>query len=383
MRKAGDQLRITAQLIEAKGGTHLWSQTYDRSFLDIFKIQDEIARNVSQSLRVALNSGPVKDEARLSSVQTHNLLLEGHYFERHNNKDDLEKAIGLYKEAIQLEPSHAMAWVRLGSAHSRLGENFGSMKDVAEARWAVEQALRIDPKLPDAHAARASLLKVFDWDWQGAAAEYRRANELSPDPHRYDVGLAGIGLLFGRTDESIAAKRLALGRDPLSVNALHELGNDLYVAGRYEEASTALRKVIELDPSFASVRAYLGTALMLQGQPQQALAIVEQEPDVSWKSSVLPLVYLSLGRRQESDDALAALERDFAPIAAFQIAQAHAYRGETSTALDWLERAYRERDSGLQWTKVDPLLQRALQGEPRYQAFLVKLKLDGDGRFLR
>ena len=166
------------------------------------------------------------------------------------------------------------------------------------------------------------------------------------------------------------------------MNALHGLGNDLYVAGRYEEAASALRKVIELDPSFASVRAYLGTALLLQGQPQQALAVVEQEQDYLWKSTVLPLVYWSLGRRQESDDAMSALERDFAPIAAFQIAQAHAYRGETGAALDWLDRAYRERDSGLQWTKVDPFL-RALRGEPRYEALLVKLKLDSDGRFLR
>jgi len=383
VRKHDNQLRITAQLIEARGGTHLWSQTYDRSSLDIFKVQDEIARNVSQALRVALNSGRVKEEAHPSNVRTHNLLLEGHYFENHSNKEDLEKAIRLYKEAIQLEPNHAMAWVRLASAYTRLGEFFGSVKDVAEARAAVDQALRIDPKLADAHAARATLLKMIDWNWEGAAAEYRRANELSPDPHRYDVGLAGIGLLFGRVDDSIAAKRLALDRDPLSVNALHALGTDLYVAGRYEEAASALRKVIELDPSFASVRTFLGTALLLQGQPQQALAVVEHEPDPSWKSIVLPLVYWSLGRRQESDDAMAALERDLAPIASFQIAQAHAYRGETSAALDWLERAYRERDTGVQWARVDPILQRALRGEPRYQAFLVKLKLDGDGRFLR
>ena len=383
VRKAGDQLRITAQLIEAKGGTHLWSQTYDRSFLDIFKVQDEIARKVSQALRVALNVGRTKDEARPSNVLTHNLLLEGHYFENHSNKDDLEKAIRLYKQAIQLEPNHAMAWVRLASAHTRLVEFFGSMKDVAEARGAVEQALRIDPKLAEAHAARAFMLKTFDWDWQGAAAEYRQANKLSADPHRYDAGLAAIGLLFGRVDESIAAKRLALDRDPLSVTAMHTLGIDLYVAGRYEEAASALRKVTELDPSFASVRSFLGTALLLQGQPQQALALVEQEPDPSYKSSVLPLVYWSLGRRQESDDAMTALKRDFAPVAAFQIAQAHAFRGETGAALDWLERAYRERDSGVQWTRVDPLLRRALRDEPRYQAFLVKLKLDGDGLFLR
>ncbi|MEO6408178.1 MAG: tetratricopeptide repeat protein, partial [Burkholderiaceae bacterium] len=238
-------------------------------------------------------------------------------------------------------------------------------------------------KLAEAHAARAFMLKTFDWDWQGAAAEYRRANKLSADPHRYDAGLAGIGLLFGQVDESIAAKRLALDRDPLSVTAMHALGIDLYVAGRYEEAASALRKVIELDPSFASVRSFLGTALLLQGQPEQALALVEQEPDPSYKSSVLPLVYWTLGRRQESDDAMTALKRDFAPVAAFQIAQAHAFRGETGAALDWLERAYRERDSGVQWIKVDPLLRRGLRDEPKYQAFLVKLKLDGDGLFLR
>jgi TolB-like protein len=108
VRKHDNQLRITAQLIEARGGTHLWSQTYDRSSIDIFDVQDEIARNVSQALRVALNSGRVKEEAHPSDVRTYNLLLEGHYFENHSNKEDLEKAIRLYKEAIQLDP--VMRW---------------------------------------------------------------------------------------------------------------------------------------------------------------------------------------------------------------------------------------------------------------------------------
>jgi len=382
VRKSGDELRVTAQLIRAKDGTHQWSQTYSRDLRGIFKVQDEIARTVAQALSVELHTGPGKDEGRPSSVLAYNLFLEGSYFGKNSNKADLAKAIGLYKQAIQVEPNYAMAWVRLANAHAVLGETFGSDRDVAEARAAIERSLQIDPNLAAAHAVKGSLLRSFDWDWQGAATEYRRAIELSADPHRYDVDLTGLGLLFGRIDESIAAKQLSLERNPMSVGLRHSLGYDLYFAGRYQEAANAFRKVSELSPSFESAKAFLATTLIFQGRNGEALDAVEQEPDDAWKASLLPIVYWSLGRRQESDEAMARLENHFASQAAFQIAEAHAYRGEIDLSLEWLERAYTQRDSGLQWTKVDPLLGN-LRRDPRYQGFLVKMKLDGDRHFTR
>ena len=382
VRRSGDELRVTAQLIRAKDGTHQWSQTYSRDVRSIFKVQDEIARTVAQALSVELRTGPSTDEGRPSSVVAYNLFLEGNYFATHNNKADLAKAIGLYKQAIELEPDYAMAWVRLADAHSVLGETFGSNRDVIEARAAIERALQIDARLAAAHVVRGNLLRSFDWDWQAAATEYLRAKELSLDPHRYDVALAAIGLLFGRIDESIAAKQLALERNPLSAGARASLGMDLYYAGRYNEAASVLRKVSELVPSYSLAKSLLATTLIFQGRNREALDAVQQEPDDAWRASVLPVAYWSLGKRVESNQAMTRLVTNFSSQAAFQIAEAYAYRGEIDLSLEWLEKAYSQRDSGLQWTKVDPLLSN-LRNEPRYRAFVVKMKLDGDGKFSR
>jgi hypothetical protein len=136
--------------------------------------------------------------------------------------------------------------------------------------------------------------------------------------------------------------------------------------------------VTDLSPSYAGNRALLATALLFQGKEREALHAVDQEPDDAWKASVLPLVYWGLGRRQDSDAALAQLKNNFASAAAFQISAAHAFRGEVAPAIEWLETAYTQRDSGLQWIKVEPL-PRNLHGDPRYQALVVKMKLDGDG----
>lgn len=378
VRRSGDQLRITAQLINARDGTQQWSQTYSRGAGSIFEVQDEIARTVAESLQVALSGGPAIGESRPASVQTYNLLLQGLYFERRNNRDDLNTAIKLYKEAIELEPSYALAWARQGNAHALLAANFGSMDDIGKAREATERALTIDPNLAEAHGTRAFILRAFDWDWRASDAEYRRAQMLSPDPSKHASAVAGMDLKFGRPDAAIAATKIALDRDPLSVGRHFGLGYALYFAGRYAEAVNAFRKVSEMSPTYGSVRALLGTCLLLQGKSEEALSAVESERDDAWRLSVLPVVYWSLGRKPESDAAMVALVKHHAAGAAFNIAQAYAYRGEIDFALDWLEKAYLQHDSGLTWSKVDPLLDN-LHGDPRYQAFLVKMKLDGDG----
>jgi TolB-like protein/class 3 adenylate cyclase/Flp pilus assembly protein TadD len=375
VRKSGSEVRITAQLIRAEDGAHIWSQTYNRDLKDIFKVQDDIARTVAHALQAALRSGGRPDSPP-SNTQAYNLLLEGDFFAKRWTKADIEKAIELYKEAIKLEPNYARAWVNLGDAYSVLG--FFGLAKVAEAREAVDHALRIDPDLPMAYAARGSILKYFDWDWLGAEAAYRRASELSPDDGWMDESLASIGWMFGQIDKSIAAHRRRLERDPLSANSLWGLGLDLFMAGRYEEAAGAFRKVSELNSSYASAKAFLAMTLLFQGKKSEALTAVEQEPDQSWRFITAPMVYWDLGRRRDSDAALSQLENSYADSAAYQIGEAHAYRGEVDAAFDWLERAYRQHDPGMTWTKVDPVL-RNLHSDPRYHALLVKLKLDGDG----
>ena len=371
VRKSGDRVRITAQLIRAQDGAHIWSRIYDRSLSDIFQVQDEIAGTVAQSLRVAMQSNAGHGKAP-PNTQAYNLLLEGDYFLNRTTKPDTEHAIGLYKKAIALDPNYARAWAKLADAYGLLG--FFGLADIEGQREAIAQALRADPDLPEAHSAQGYMLKYYEWDWPGAEAAFRRADQLSGE-HRIGGAVASIGWMFGRIDESIAAHRRSLERDPLSAESYWGLGLDLFIAGRYQEAEAAFRKVSDLSPSHASAKALLALVLLYQDRASEALAALDQEPDPSWKALVSPIIYWRLSRREDSDAALEHLEKGYAATSAYQIAEVHAYRGEPDASFEWLERAYRQRDPGMTWIKVDPLLQN-LRKDSRYQAFLVRMKLD-------
>jgi adenylate cyclase len=376
VRKSGQALRITAQLIRATDGVHVWSQTYDRRLSDIFKIQDDVAGTVAQALQVALNADIAHPKRHQSNTDAYNLLLEADFFSARETKADTEKAIELYKGAIKLDPNYALAWASLGNAYGGL-PFFGSEsipEDIAKARDAVDHALRLDPNLPFAHLARAGILEIFDWDWRGAEAEYARARELDPGDSSIDADLAQLAATFGRLDEAIAASRRDLARDPLSTWGLWHLGWELFAANRYEEAAGTFRRVSELNPSYASAKAMLAVTLLFQGKKTEALAAVEQEPDEAWRFSISPIVYWDLGKRDESDAALSHLEKKYAAGSAYNIAEMRAYRGEINAAADWLDRAYRQRDPGMVWVKIDPML-RNLHSNPRYKALLIRLKL--------
>jgi adenylate cyclase len=378
VRRAGGALRITAQLIRASDGTHIWSQTFDRSESDIFRTQDEIATTVAQALNVALDLGGAKANSRPPNLQAHNLVLEGDFFRKRSTKADNEHAIRLYKEAIELEPNYALAWVRLGDAYGQSAFTaWGSpSEDLASGRAAIDQALRIDPNLAAAHASHAWYLRTFDWDWQGGDAACRRARELDSGPP--DLVCYAYAWPFGRLDEMIAVFRRQLAHDPLSTTAYWNLGSLLGLARRYAEAAEVFHKVLELNPSSAGAKAAIALTLLYQGKKAEALHLAEQEPDERFRSAVLPIVYWELGRRSDSDRALSHFESTYTDAAAYDVAALHAYRGEVDAAFAWLDRAYRQRDAGMQGVKVDPLLDN-LRGDPRYHAWLVKMKLEGDG----
>ena len=294
-------------------------------------------------------------------------------------KADMEKAIERYKQAIKLDPNYALAWANLGNAYHSLGffgsESISIAENATKARDAVDQALRIDPNLPRAHQVRAGILIEFDWDWQSAEAEYRRAIELDPDSQSLADSLASIGWMFGRIDDTIAADRRSLERNPLSASSHLNLGFTLFTAGRLEEAASAFRRVSELSPSHAGAKAFLAATLLFQGKKSEALTVVEQEPDEARRFCVSPIVYWDLGRRAESDAALSHLEKTHALGFAYNIAQMYAYRGEVDAAFAWMERAFRQRDAAMAGIKVDPML-RNLHADPRYQELLVRMKLD-------
>ena len=376
VRKSGATLRITAQLIRAADGTHLWSQTYDRSLADIFKVQDEIAGTVAQALHAALNTG-IAGAHEAPSVEAHNLLLQGNFFLDRTTKRDTEKALSLYQQAIELDPNYALVWVKLASANmSQAGNGWVPIVEAtARARDYLTRALKIDPNLPSAHSELGWLYLSFDWNWKAAKAEYDLARKLDPNDDNAEETIAWIDAIrYGRLEKTITLAQQHMLRDPLDTAMLGQLGFALYAAGRRSEAEVVWRKLEELNPNYAGGHAWWAIAQVLMGRNTEALATVGKETDEAWRLSASPVVYWALGRRTESDAALNELERKYAAGSAYNIAEMHAYRGEVGPAFDWLARAYRQRDGGMQYLAIDPLLS-GLHADRRWRPLLVKMNL--------
>lgn len=375
VRKAGDELRITAQLIEVATDSHLWSQTYDRRMDNIFAVQDDIAASVAGALKVTLEGGQTST-AQETDLRAYDAYLQGRYFFDRRSKEDLEKAIAYYKQALQIDPGYARAWAGLSQVHERQG-SWGYVpveESYRKARNEAEKALELDPNLAEAHASLGDIMVSYDWDWNGADAAYKRALELEPGNADIVRDAAWPVLALGRFDEAIAVGRRAIELDPLRVESYNNLGFYALYAGRLEEAEASFRKVLELNPQYQSTHAYLGQIYLMQSKLKEALAEMQKEPVPALGVQGLALVYYAEGKRKEADAALAECVEQFQHEAAFQIAETYAYRGETEKAFEWLDRAYNQRDGGLANMKGDPLL-RNLQRDPRWPAFLKKMKL--------
>ena len=375
VRKAGNQLRITAQLIEVATDSHLWSQTYDRQMENIFAVQDDIAASVAGALKVALDGGTTPKTQETNS-EAYNAYLQGRYFLGRRSKEDLEKAIGYYEQALQIDPNYARAWVGLSHVHGTQADSgyVPVEEGYAKARKEVEKALELEPDLAEAHEGMGWIKRNYDWDWTGAEDAYKRALEL--DPANADVvrGAARLEATLGRFDEAIRLDRRAIELDPLRVATYNNLGLDTYYAGRWREAEQAFRKALELNPQYSGAHSKLGRVHLAQSKTEEALAEMQKDPVPFWRGQGLALVYYALGKKKEADAALADYIEKFQNEWAFQIAEIYAYRGETDKAFEWLERAYKQRDGGLTEMKGDPLL-RNIEKDPRYTAFLKKMKL--------
>lgn len=381
VRKSGSALRITAQLIRASDASHLWSQTYERSFDDVFKVQDEIAGTVSAALKVTLSQDLAGRKTRSVDTGAYNQLLQGNYVADHNTRADTEKAIGFYQAALRLDPNYALAWAKLASTslHQASIGWVSIASGTVRAREALQQALDIDPDLAYAHRVRGNLLEEFDWNWSEAASEYQRAFELDPNDLHARIALADLkAIQSGQFDQRIEYSRQALARDPLDTNERWSVGWALLSAGRLQESEGRLRELMELNPTFAGGPSFLGLSLLLMNRYPEALAAVNKESDETFRLSSAPAIYWALGRRTDSDAALGELERKYADTSAFNIAEMHAYRGEFDAAFGWLARAYQQRDPGMEMVKIDPLL-RNLHGDPRFRTVLVKMNLADSG----
>jgi TolB-like protein len=370
VRKAGDHLRITAQLVRADNGFHLWSQTYDRDVRDIFAVQDDIARSVVEQLKITLLGSDAVAPKQVISTEAHNLYLQARYLTDRDGPADLDKAVPLYEQALKLEPTYAPAWAWLAYCHVRrvaqgLDTNgAGFTKATSAARRAIE----LDPQLPEPHIVLAITHLQYDLDWKTAADELARAEALDPNNAQVQQTLGHLNVATGRMSEALAHFRRAVESDPLNLLHSKYLSRALHYSRRPAEAAGVLRHAIGLNAQFPGLHYELGRALLQLGDPQAALAAFEQEADPAWRGFGLPLGYFATHRMHEAQAALAAQAAEPAG-SEFQLAETYAFFGETDKSFEWLGRARSGHDPGIIWSRRDPLF-ASIVNDPRYHAFL-------------
>ena len=377
VRKSGNRLRLTAQLIRAGNGYHVWSQTYNRDLVDVFKVQDEIANAVVQALQISLMGGPLtRQRGGTQNLEAYQLYLRAGDSTNQNSMASLEEARTDLEHATKLDPTFGLAWCSLAMHYAVAAENglIPPQEGFERARRLVQQALQLSPDVSDAHAILSYVKSSYDWDWPGAETEARRALVLDPTNTRAIAFSGALYMTLGRWADADRQLRLALARDPLSPWRNLNLGIELYSAGRYAEAETSFRRVLNLAPAFISGHYYLGKALLAEERAQEALTITQQEVDEGNRLNLLPIVLQAVGRKPDADEALHVLSTKFADDAAFNVAMVYAYRGDRDKALQWLDRAYRQKDLGLVEIVGEPLLKN-LADDPRYKAFLRKMNL--------
>jgi TolB-like protein/Tfp pilus assembly protein PilF len=389
VRKAGRRVRISASLIHGSDGYPIWSESYDRELEDIFAVQDSIARHVVEELRAALlgepneanRTGAIADEVRLAgrgrgaNADAYGLYLEGRHFIDRFTREDVARGADLVRRALALQPDYALAWAALARAHAtQAGYGWTPVEEGFEqARIAAERALALDPDLADALAVLGRVRLVYDGNLAAAEGLYRRALELAPRDTFIVRAAAVLARNAGRLDEAIGLLGPAVENDPLNEPAHFGLALCCYWAGDLEDAEAGFRRARELNPTGAATSFYLAAVQAAQGRLEEAAATLASEPLEIFRLLGAVLLAEAGGSRDTSDAALRELRERFANEAAYQVATAHALRGDRDEAFAWLERAHAQRDSGLAELKPD-VHWKSLRADPRWEAFLERVE---------
>ncbi len=391
VRKAGNRIRVSVQLVQVSDSSHLWSETYDRTLEDIFAVQDDIAQSVVKELRTKLlgeaadsdASGEAKAEVaqaakgRGTDPEAHRLYLLARHIGSRMTPQDVERAIGHLQDALALEPNFSLAWLALSQEYGRQADRgwVPTAGAYARAREALERALALDPNLPDAHARLAMMQMGYDWDWRGAKASCARALELAPEsPHV--LGACGVlAMRLGRFEEAIGHFQRAAALSPLAAAPRRNLAAAQSWLGRFADADASWREALDLAPQASGSRAYRALNLLQWGRGEEALEEAAREPDVTYRLYALAIIHGALEQLPESRAALQELSSVYGDVAAFQVAEALGSRGEMNAAFEWLERAYAQRDGGLSELLPSPWL-RPLHDDPRWAPFVRKIGLE-------
>ncbi len=379
VQKVGEQVRITVQLVSVRDGTPLWGQKFDEQFTNIFAVQDQISEQVARALTLSLSGAEQEllTKRYTENSEAYQLYLKGRYFWNKRTVEGLKKGISYFNEAVEKDPSYALAYAGLADSYSLLSDYDGLLPKQAypQAKKAAMQALELDERLAEAHAALAFIKAAYDWDWPGAESEYGRAIELNPNYETAHQWYAEYLTGMGRHEEAIAEIKRAREINPISliINAVEVWV--LYYARDYDQGIAQGQKVVEMDPQFAEVYEYLKRCYDQKGMYREAIAARQMRRKLAGydaeetaalreaSAATSAGVYWQKRLEQEVEES----RRE--PSTAFEMAEIFAQLGKKDQAFAWLEKAYEERSLMMMYLKVAPNLD-PLRSDPRFADLL-------------
>ena len=385
VRREADKVRIAAQLVQVKDQTPLWARQYDRELKDLLLLQNEIAQEISDETQITFagkkpTAPAVQSSLTPQAYDAYNLYLQGQFFLNKRTVKGLREAIQYFEQATAKDPNCARAYAGLADSYALMGGYSGIPQAhfAQKARTAALRALEIDEALPEAHTALALIVENYDWDWQTAEKEYRRAIELNPNYATAHHWYAEYLTWRGRFDEALQESERARQLDPLSLIIATDNAAILYDSRQYDRAIKQFRYVLQMEPNFPRA-GVIAEAYVQKGMSAEAIAFVEKQPqndNAPWHLAYLAYVYGRSGKQaqaQQTIDKMLALNRqeEFDPIA---LAWAYIGVGNKEQALACLEKAYSQRANGLTALKVDPLYD-PLRGDSRFQTLLQRVGL--------
>ncbi len=380
VRKAGNRLRITAQLINVADGYHLWSERYDREMEDVFVIQDEITLAIVDKLKIKLlgkeKQGLVKHHT--DNQEAYSFYLKGRYFWNKMNPGGYQKAIENFEQAIEKDPNNAAAYAGLADSYwwSSFWGNLPPRQTFPKAREAIQKAIEIDDTLGDAHASLASILAIYDWDWENAEQEFKRAIDLAPGSAYIYVYYSIFLTLRKRFDEAVIQSKKAQSLDPVSGLCSIHVGHVLYHARRYDEAIEEFQKRLVIEPNDWFARHHLSEVYLEKSRIKEALAEIDKSVELSggvpMNLASAAMTHYRFGDKEVADSLFEKLKsragQEYIQPTAF--AFIHWVREEMDQAFEWVKKAYEERDSFLPWIRVTPTDSWQIPKDPRIDELL-------------
>ena len=373
VRRSGNHLRVSTQLIRADSGQPLWSETFDREFKDVFTIQDEIGAAVVTALKVQLNGGsPVARGHGTTNPEAYNAYLLGRQLHSQGTVPSWHQAIEAYEKAIGLDPHYADAYADLAVSEYYLADQTGDHALGKLAEQSAQKAIDLDPGLATGYSVRAFLRYLYRYDWDGAESDLKQALALEPTNSRVLSRYGNLLSYLGRTEEATAMLRKAIEQDPLQNTHWYELAIALSESGDHAGAYDAFHHALAIRPTDNFSKFHFARLQLIEGKAGEALATFQNNSDEEFREAGVAMAEYTLGNARASQQALDKLIATGAGDAAYQIAEVYAWRGEKDKAFEWLERAYRQQDGGLADLKTDLQL-ASLRSDPRYPVMLRKL----------